>query len=60
MGDIIEKLVDGTLFRQLVDSLIYLSITRPDITFVVGIISKFMTAPKQSHWMATKWIVRYL
>eukprot|EP01018_Ginkgo_biloba_P040667 Gb_20537 [translate_table: standard] len=44
-----EKSVDGTLFHQLVGSLIYLTTTRPDIIFVVGMISSFMTSPKQSH-----------
>jgi len=52
--------MDGTLFRQLVGSLIYLTTSRPNITFAMGIISKFMTTPKQSHWMAAKWILKYL
>eukprot|EP01018_Ginkgo_biloba_P031551 Gb_16945 [translate_table: standard] len=52
--------IDGTLYRQLVGSLIYLTTTRPDITFVVGIVSRFMAEPKQSHWLAAKRILRYL
>eukprot|EP01018_Ginkgo_biloba_P015525 Gb_39735 [translate_table: standard] len=52
--------IDGTLYRQLVGSLIYLTTTRPDIAFVVGIVSKFMAEPKQSHWLAAKRILRYL
>ena len=55
-----EKPVDGTLFRQLVGSLIYLTTTRLDITFAVGVISKYMTSPKQNHWKAAKRILRYL
>eukprot|EP01018_Ginkgo_biloba_P031362 Gb_07934 [translate_table: standard] len=41
-----EKLVDGTLFCQLVGSLIYLTTTKPDIIFTVGVISIYMTSPK--------------
>eukprot|EP00253_Pinus_taeda_P009790 PITA_09790 len=46
--------VDETLFRQLVGSLIYLIATRPDISFTVSYISRFMSAPKADHWIATK------
>ena len=35
-------LVDATLYRQLVGSLIYLMHTRPDISFAVGMVSHFM------------------
>ena len=41
--------IDGTLYKQLVGSLIYLTTTRPDIAFAVGIVSRFMAEPKQSH-----------
>eukprot|EP01018_Ginkgo_biloba_P015018 Gb_14660 [translate_table: standard] len=44
-----SKKVDETLYRQLVGTLIYLTYTRPDISFVVNFISRFMTAPKVSH-----------
>eukprot|EP01018_Ginkgo_biloba_P009783 Gb_07759 [translate_table: standard] len=52
--------IDGTLYRQLVGSLIYLTTTRPDIAFAIGIVSRFMAEPKQSHWLAVKQILRYL
>ena len=51
---------DPTKYRQLVGSLIYLSITRLDITFVVGIISRFMHHPCEGHWVATKRVLKYL
>eukprot|EP00253_Pinus_taeda_P002078 PITA_02078 len=52
--------VDETLFRQLVGSLIYLTATRPDISFSVSYISRFMSAPKADHWIATKRVLRYV
>jgi hypothetical protein len=42
-------LVDANLYRQLVGSLIYLTHTHPDIPFVVGIVSRFMTKPHELH-----------
>eukprot|EP00253_Pinus_taeda_P032099 PITA_32099 len=52
--------VDETLFRQLVGSLIYLTATRPDISFSVSYISRFMSAPKADHWIAAKRVLRYV
>ena len=45
---------------QIVGSLIYLSITLPDITFVVGILSRFMHHPCEGHWVAAKRVLKYL
>jgi len=52
--------VDATLYRQLLDSLIYLTHSRPDISFVVSLFSWFMQDPMESHWKVVKIIVRYL
>ena len=52
--------VDDTTYRQLVGSLIYLSATRPDISFAVSYISHFMTTPKADHWMVAKRVLRYV
>ena len=35
-------LIDATLYRQLVGSLIYLTHSRPDLSFVVSLVSQFM------------------
>lgn len=37
--------VDPTLYKQVVGKLIYLTVTHPNITFVVGIVSQFMQSP---------------
>eukprot|EP00253_Pinus_taeda_P003493 PITA_03493 len=49
-----SPLVDETLFRQLVGSLMYLTATRPNINFTVSYISRLMRAPKVDHWIAAK------
>ena len=38
----------------------YLCNTRPDISFAVGLINRFMDNPKASHWAVAKRILRYL
>jgi len=48
------EFVDPTYFRSLVGSLLYLTSTRPDIIFGVGIISQFMETLNQSHLQAAK------
>ena len=45
-----EPISDATRYRQLVGSLIYLTITRPDISHVVDMVSKFMDAPRFVHY----------
>ncbi|XP_043697037.1 secreted RxLR effector protein 161-like [Telopea speciosissima] len=47
-------------YQRLVGKLIYLTVTRPDISFVVGVVSQFMQNPKQVLWDAACRILRYL
>ncbi|KAK8948404.1 IAA-alanine resistance protein 1 [Platanthera zijinensis] len=47
-------------YRRLVGKLIYLTVTRPDISFVVGVVSRFMHTPRVSHLQAVKRILGYL
>ncbi|KAK8923657.1 hypothetical protein KSP39_PZI019078 [Platanthera zijinensis] len=51
---------DVPAFQRLVGRLIYLSHTRPDISYAVGVISQFMHAPKTNHVDAAHRILRYL
>jgi hypothetical protein len=51
---------DATKYRQLVGSLIYLTTTRPNISFVVGILSRFMQKPCEGYWSAAKRVLKYL
>ncbi|RVW60672.1 Retrovirus-related Pol polyprotein from transposon TNT 1-94 [Vitis vinifera] len=34
--------------------------TRPDIAYVIGVVSRFLSNPGRLHWEAVKWIMRYL
>ena len=51
---------DATLYRQLVGKILYLTHTRPDLSFVVGLVARFMHQPHESHWKAAKRILRYI
>lgn len=57
-----EKSVGVTFpYRHVVGSLIYLAIgTRPDISFAVGYVSRFLENPANIHVTAVKRILRYL
>nr|GFB59449.1 uncharacterized mitochondrial protein AtMg00810-like [Tanacetum cinerariifolium] len=39
-------------YRRVVGKLNYLTVTRPDIAFMVSVVSQFLTAPRTSHWDA--------
>jgi len=52
--------VDETYFKQLVESLMYLTATRPDMMFVTSLISRFMKKPTELHLQAAKRALRYL
>ncbi|RVW46804.1 Retrovirus-related Pol polyprotein from transposon RE2 [Vitis vinifera] len=52
--------VDREKYQRLVDRLIYLSHTRPDIAFAVSVVSQYMHSPKESHLEAVYEILRYL
>ena len=37
-----ELLEDVTVYRRIVGSLIYMTITRPDLSYAIGLVSQFM------------------
>ncbi|XXG72115.1 hypothetical protein AAC387_Pa07g1278 [Persea americana] len=55
-----DLLPDPIAYPQLVGSLIYLTITRLDISYAVNLMSQFMTAPRHLHMTVVRRIIRYL
>lgn len=47
-------------YQHFVGRLIYLSYTRPDIAYVVSVVSQFMHSPSKEHMEAKNRILRYL
>lgn len=55
-----SPLEDVSKYRRLIGRLLYLCITRPDITFVVHKLSQYVSKPCIEHWQAAERVLRYL
>ena len=55
-----DPLSDPTRYRHLVGSLVYLAVTRPDISYPVHILSQFVSAPTTVHYSHLLRVLRYL
>ena len=55
-----ERSIDATDYRKKIGCLRYLLHTRPDLSYAVGVLSRFMQDPKESHGVAMKQCLRYL
>ena len=49
-----------SLYRHLVGSLVYLTVTRPDISYAVHQVSQYLFAPQSTHYTVVLRILRYL
>ena len=56
----VESLSDVTIYRQLVGSLIYLIVTRPNIFYVVHVVNQFIVVPRSTHYATVLRILQYL
>jgi len=52
--------VDEGYYRSLIECLMYLTVTRPDILFAVSLLSRFMHCASEMHLRAAKKILRYI
>ncbi|XP_021768102.1 uncharacterized protein LOC110732462 [Chenopodium quinoa] len=55
-----EPLPDPTQCRQLIGSLQYLGLTRPDVAFTVNKLAQYMQRPTDQHMQALHLLLRYL
>nr|GEX64416.1 ribonuclease H-like domain, reverse transcriptase, RNA-dependent DNA polymerase [Tanacetum cinerariifolium] len=52
--------VNSTEYRSLIECLRYLLHTRPDLSYSVGLLSRFMQEPKEQHMKAIRQVIRYV
>ena len=58
--DLLGKSVDPSLYRSMIGSLLYLTVSRPDISYSVGVCARYQANPKESHMTALKRIIKYV
>ena len=52
--------VSPTLYRSIIRSLLYLTASRSNIAFSMGVCARYQATPKESHLTAVKRIIRYI
>ena len=60
LSDESDLLKNSSQYRRLVGRLIYLTISRPDITYAVHVLSRFMHQPQKLHMEVALRVIRYL
>ncbi|EOY25977.1 Uncharacterized protein TCM_027349 [Theobroma cacao] len=55
-----ERLANAIVYRQLIGKFLYLTFTRPDISYAAQILSQFMDKPGHVHMMGAYRILKYL
>lgn len=56
-----EEKFDTVLYQRMIGSLMYaMTLTRPDIAFVLGCLARHMSNPASRHNLAAKELMRYL
>lgn len=55
-----SALEDRSNYQRIIGRLLYLTMTRNDIAFVVQVFSQFMHAPKQPHMNVAMRVIRYI
>ncbi|CAM8880652.1 unnamed protein product [Rhodiola kirilowii] len=52
--------VDQTMYMSMIGSLLYLTASRPDIAYAVGVCARYQADPKESHLLQVKRIIKYV
>ena len=47
-------------YKRLIGKLIYLTVTKPNITFAVEVLNRFMHQPRETHWLAAMRVLAYI
>ena len=58
--DLLGKSVDPSLYRSMTCSLLYLTASRPNISYSVGVCAIYPANPKESHMTTLKRIIKYV
>ena len=58
--DLLGKSVDSSLYRSMIGSLLYLTASKPNISYSVGVCARYQVNPKESHMIALKRIIKYV
>ena len=58
--DLLGKNVYSSLYRSMIGSLLYLTASRPNISYSVGVCARYQANPKESHMTALKRIIKYV
>ena len=58
--DLLGKSVDLSLYRSMIGSLLYLTASRPDISYSIGVCARYQANSKESHMTTLKRIIKYV
>jgi hypothetical protein len=59
-SDVNGNMVDQKIYRSMIENLLYVTVSRPDVIFSVCICARFQSSLRKSHLKAIKRILRYL
>ena len=55
-----SPMVNKTLYRKLIGCLLYLTHTRPDLSYAVSVALRYMDQPHEIHWREAKRILNFV
>ncbi|KAL5548154.1 hypothetical protein UlMin_003385 [Ulmus minor] len=59
--DIEREQMKNIPYSNAIGSLMYSMVsTRPDLSFAISVLSRYMSNPGKPHWQALKWVFRYI